>query len=81
MPIVFGEWKLYIWIVYQITKEQGSPCRALFQWAVQILYLSTKKGFTMAYTYPFKETDEKTKIAVWEKGKIVPDKDGKHWDP
>lgn len=35
----------------------------------------------MAYSYPFKATDEKTKLAVWAKGKIVPDKDGNHWSP
>lgn len=35
----------------------------------------------MAYSYPFTSTDEQTKRTVWEKGKIVPDKDGKHWSP
>jgi len=35
----------------------------------------------MSYNYPFVLTDEQTKLAVWEKGSIVPDKDGKHWDP
>ena len=35
----------------------------------------------MAYNYPFKTTDEETKLTVWAKGRIVPDKDGKHWDP
>lgn len=34
----------------------------------------------MAYNYPFKAIDEKTKLAVWVKGTPVPDKDGKHWD-
>ena len=35
----------------------------------------------MTYNYPFKITDEQTKLAVWNKGSIVPDKDGNHWDP
>ena len=35
----------------------------------------------MAYIYPFKTTDEKTKLAVWEKGSPIPDKDGNHWSP
>ena len=35
----------------------------------------------MAYNYPFETTDEQTKLTVWAKGTIVPDKDGKHWDP
>ena len=35
----------------------------------------------MAYSYPFKTTDDQTKLAVWAKGEIVPDKDGKHWNP
>ena len=35
----------------------------------------------MSYTYPFKDADEKLKLAVWAKGKKVPDKDGKHWNP
>lgn len=35
----------------------------------------------MAYSYPFKTTDEKTKQTVWAKGRTVPDKDGHHWDP
>ncbi len=31
----------------------------------------------MAYQYPYKDTDETSKLAVWNKGKIVPDdKDG-----
>lgn len=34
----------------------------------------------MAYNYPFKKTDEQTKLAVWATGRIVPDKDGKHRD-
>ncbi|GAH12870.1 unnamed protein product [marine sediment metagenome] len=35
----------------------------------------------MAYDYPFEITDEQTKLAVWAKGTIVPDKDEEHWDP
>ena len=35
----------------------------------------------MAYSYPFKTADEETKLTVWAKGRIVPDKDGKHWNP
>ena len=35
----------------------------------------------MVYSYPFTSTDEQTKRTVWEKGEIVPDKDGKHWSP
>jgi len=35
----------------------------------------------MAYNYPFKTTDEQTKLTVWAEGKIIPDKDGNHWDP
>ncbi len=34
----------------------------------------------MAYNYPFKTADEEIKRSVWAKGKIIPDKDGKHWD-
>ena len=35
----------------------------------------------MAYTYPFKDVDELVKLAVWAKGKIVPDQGTTHWDP
>ena len=35
----------------------------------------------MAYIYPFRTAEEETKLRVWAKGKIVPDKDGNHWDP
>ncbi|HOI75918.1 MAG TPA: HNH endonuclease signature motif containing protein [Syntrophales bacterium] len=35
----------------------------------------------MAYIYPFRMAEEKTILAVWSKGGIVPDKDGQHWDP
>jgi len=35
----------------------------------------------MAYSYPFKTTEEQTKLSVWKKGREVPDKDGHHWDP
>jgi 5-methylcytosine-specific restriction endonuclease McrA len=35
----------------------------------------------MAYIYPFKSTDEPTKLKVWAKGRIVQDHDGKHFDP
>jgi 5-methylcytosine-specific restriction endonuclease McrA len=35
----------------------------------------------MPYNYPFKTIDESLKLKVWNKGTIVPDKDGKHWDP
>lgn len=34
----------------------------------------------MTYIYPFTTADEQTKLTVWAKGRIVPDKDGKHWD-
>ena len=34
----------------------------------------------MAYTYPFAEVSEQTKLAVWRTGKQIPDTDGKHWD-
>ena len=34
----------------------------------------------MAYNYPFKGTNEKTKLAVWAKGKIINDSKGKSWD-
>lgn len=34
----------------------------------------------MAYTYPFKTVDEKTKAAVWARGEEIVDKDGKRWD-
>lgn len=33
------------------------------------------------YRYPFENIDEQTKRAVWNKGKIVPDQNGKHWPP
>lgn len=26
----------------------------------------------MAYTYPFRQTDEATKLAVWNKGRVIP---------
>lgn len=36
----------------------------------------------MAYQYPYKGTDESSKLAVWNKGSIVPDdKDGNSFDP
>jgi len=35
----------------------------------------------MAYEYPFKTANEQTKLAMWAKGRIVPDQAGKHWDP
>lgn len=35
----------------------------------------------MAYSYPFTSTDEQTKRTVFNKGKIVPNKDGNHWSP
>jgi len=35
----------------------------------------------MAYKYAFKDAVEQTKLDVWAKGRIVPDKDGNHWDP
>ncbi len=35
----------------------------------------------MAYIYPFSTANENTKLAVWKKGNIIPDKDGKHWSP
>lgn len=35
----------------------------------------------MDYNYPFKTTDEQTKLTVWAKGRIIPDKDGNRWDP
>ena len=35
----------------------------------------------MAYSYPFKTTDEQTKLTVWAKGRAIPDKDGNHWSP
>jgi len=34
----------------------------------------------MSYNYPYVSASEKFKLAVWEKGEIVPDQDGKHWD-
>jgi 5-methylcytosine-specific restriction endonuclease McrA len=34
----------------------------------------------MAYVYSFSNTDEQTKLAVWNKGREIVDKDGKHWD-
>lgn len=34
----------------------------------------------MNYSYPFKTTDEQTKLAIWIKGRPVPDKDGQSWD-
>jgi signal peptidase I len=34
----------------------------------------------MAYSYPFTSTDEQTKRTVFNKGQIVPDKDGQSWD-
>lgn len=33
----------------------------------------------MAYTYPFKGTDEDTKLKVWAKGKPIKDFDEKVW--
>lgn len=33
----------------------------------------------MTYNYPFKTTDEQTKRIVFDKGRIVPDKNGQHW--
>jgi len=34
----------------------------------------------MAYTYPFSKVDEKTKLAVWNKGRKIPNKvDPKIW--
>ncbi len=35
----------------------------------------------MAYSYPFKTADAKLVKSVWEKGRIVPDKNGQHWSP
>lgn len=35
----------------------------------------------MDYVYPFVDADEQLKLDVWAKGRIVPDKDGQHWDP
>jgi 5-methylcytosine-specific restriction endonuclease McrA len=35
----------------------------------------------MAYSYPFKTAAAQTILAVWNKGAIVPDKNGQHWDP
>lgn len=35
----------------------------------------------MAYAYPFKSTDERTKLAVWAKGKLVPDQGSSHYNP
>ncbi|MCI5119270.1 MAG: HNH endonuclease [Candidatus Electrothrix sp. LOE1_4_5] len=36
----------------------------------------------MTYNYPFKSTDEKTKRAVFNKGRIIaPDENGNHLDP
>lgn len=43
--------------------------------------MTNQKEVFMAYNYPFKLTDEKTKLAVWAKGRIVPDKGNDHWDP
>lgn len=34
----------------------------------------------MAYVYSFSNTDEQTKLAVWNKGREIVGKDGKHWD-
>lgn len=33
----------------------------------------------MAYDYPFKLANESLKLAVWQKGRIVPPKDGNTW--
>jgi len=35
----------------------------------------------MAYNYPFKTTDEKTKLAVWAKGTPIPNQGGTRFDP
>ena len=35
----------------------------------------------MSYNYPFKTAEEKTKLSVWAKGEIIPDKDENHWSP
>lgn len=32
----------------------------------------------MPYTYPFKDADEKTELAVWEKGRIIEQDDKKY---
>lgn len=35
----------------------------------------------MAYSYPFKTTDEQTILTVWANGRIIPDKSGERWEP
>lgn len=35
----------------------------------------------MAYVYPFKKTDEKTKLSVWLKGTPIPNQSGTSFDP
>jgi len=33
----------------------------------------------MPYDYPFKNSDESTKLAVWQKGRVIPEFDPKVW--
>lgn len=34
----------------------------------------------MAYVYRYSDADERTKLAVWAKGREIIDKDGKRWE-
>jgi len=54
------------------------PCGGLFNDAVRQKNFTTTTT-TMAYTYPFKGTDENTKLKVWAKGKPIKDFDEKVW--
>ena len=34
----------------------------------------------MSYKYALKDADERLKLAVWAKGRLVPDSNGQKWD-